>query len=119
MNYETATNKELNGRLLELIYGEQVNYFTLSDDETFVYDCGPVGDEFHRIDLHDYCSDWNATMPLAVEHGVYYYPSKNGYEGRMVTKQDRNGHYYNQKSNEDNPLRAIVICLIKVLEGKQ
>lgn len=118
MKYETATDADLNHRLLELLHGPVVNHWSLSDDETFIYDCGPTGEGFYKIELRDYCNDWNATMPLAIEHGVYYYPSKNGYEGRVVTKQDRDGHYYHQKSNEDKPLRAIVICLIKVLEAK-
>ena len=113
MNYETATNIELNFELARKLNLRPYKNPEEGGDAVMV----TADHGFYK--WIDYCTDWNATMPLAVEHGVYYYPSKNGYEGRVVTKQDRNGHYYNQKSNEDNPLRAIVICLIKVLESKQ
>lgn len=115
MNYETASDFELNKRLAELL-----GFKFRVDGDKLILAIKHQGSNVISIEgTVDYCTDWNATMPMAVEHGAYYYPSKNGYEGRVVTKQDRNGHYYNQKSNEDNPLRAIVICLIKVLESKQ
>lgn len=114
MNYEMATNEELNGKLLWLIYGDVVNYWCLSDDETFIYDCGPIGEDFHKIELKNYCSDWNATMPLAVEHKLSIESRCSLPKlGWMVSHTD--GHYSASKSYL---LREIVICLIKVLEGR-
>ncbi|WVH05526.1 hypothetical protein KKJFFJLC_00051 [Vibrio phage vB_VpaS_PGB] len=112
MNYENATNEELNNRLLELIHGDVVNYWCLSDDETFIYDCGPTGDSFYKINLHDYCSDWNATMPLAVEYGITIY-----LEGTRPKAMQVSGGSETLIIDQD-PLRAIVFCLIKVLEAK-
>ena len=118
MNYAQATDKELNNKLLELIHGDVVNYWCLSDDETFIYDCGPIGEDFHKIEIKDYCNDWNATMPLAVEHKIYHQECNGfwdcGYSsgGGMFAAQT---HYV---TSNKNPLRAIVICLIKVLEAK-
>ena len=125
MNYDKSTNEELNGRLLELLHGEQVNHFALSDDKTFVYDCGPTGDSFYRIDLLDYCTDWNATMPLAIEHGVSVLSCDGAYEvsydyyapvGSFGTEELLTWHV---EVDKGMVLRAIVICLIKLLESKK
>lgn len=120
MNYETATDRELNGRLLELIHGEVVNYWCLSDDETYIYDCGPAGDAFHKIDLLDYCADISATWPLMIEYGVELSPCFNGWWFAGVVDSytyEEEVLSYSGITTCENPLRAIVICLIKVLEA--
>ena len=77
----------------------------------------------------DYCTDWNATMPLAVEHGVSSYAEsemdtecgESIFTGqyRAFAPDVIDGSFYHnskwfQVIDEDR-LRAIVICLIKVL----
>ncbi|EGR2446758.1 TPA: hypothetical protein ACMDTO_000151 [Vibrio cholerae] len=117
MNYETATDRELNDKLLEMIHGEVVRYWHLSDDETYIYDCGPTGEDFHKIDIKDYCTDWNATMPLMIEHGLTLspvsWPEECIGQWGCETNDDRDISVF-----LTDPLRAVVVCLIKILESK-
>lgn len=125
MNYAQSSDKELNIKLLELIHGDVVNYWCLSDDEAFIYDCGPIGEDFHKIELKDYCNDWNATMPLAVQYGVtpilddgYGFATNDPYEVYEPHGKNQSDGFFNVSMDEETPLRAIVICLIKILEAK-
>ena len=106
MNYETTEDKELELRLCRLLDVHN------GDDSFFenknLINCRPR-----------FCTDWNATMPLAVEYGVGIVPAVWGNSLKnpslwMATNCE--GDFY---SEDNNPLRAIVICLIKVLEAKK
>ena len=129
MNYDAATNEDLNGRLLELLHGEIVNHWCLSDDETYIYDCGPTGDSFYKIELKDYCADWNATMPLAIEHkisvrwldGVNCWVSDQVFDNQCGVYSSFSSYQLETGGEilEQTPLRTIVISLIKVLEAKK
>ena len=106
MNYETATNDDLEVKLGELL---------------------GMG-RFAALTAPRYCTNWNATMPLAVEHGVsplvgndnYNYATTNAYETYEPHGMNSSDGYFCVRINDKSEtLRAIVICLIKVLEGKQ
>lgn len=113
MDYEKATDKDLNDKLREFIYGDDVKYWMLSDDESFIYDCGPTGDQLDKIELQDYCNDWNETMPLFMHENFTLLPG-NSLEGYFKLWCCHGGRF---EAFDKNPLRAIVICLIKVLES--
>ncbi len=128
MKYETATDADLNHRLLELLHGSVVNHWSLSDDETFIYDCGPTGEGFYKIELRDYCNDWNATMPLAIENkisvryldGVECWVSDQVFDNQCGVYSSFS-HFQVESGGEileQTTLRTIVISLIKVLEAK-
>jgi len=93
MNYDTATNDDLNWELTKYLGKE--NY-------------------------KDYCTDWNATMPLAVDHGLdIELPTEIlGGIGQITKYIAGDTDIMVEFVIGDNPLRAIVICLIKVLENK-
>ena len=125
MNYEDMSKEQLNGRLTSAIYGKETESWCLSDCGKFAYDCGPIGESYHEIELMDYCADWNATMLLAVEYGVsilhcggddfeisyeYHAPV-----GKFGTDEILTWHI---NAKKESVLRAIVICIIKVLENK-
>lgn len=131
MNYETSTNRDLNLRMAELL-GLEVNL-----DKTNMLDCMMKQlqhemldvDDDHSIfidgDFVDYCTSWNATMPLAVEHGISMLSCNGVYEvsydyeapvGKFGTDEVLTWHIDVEK---DQVLRAIVICLIKFLEAKK
>ncbi|EMZ1487772.1 hypothetical protein ABC295_000967 [Vibrio cholerae] len=116
MDFETATDLELEQALACLVY--KCDGWELSKTGGSFHSCGIDGSASYVQPIPKYCTDWNATMPLAVENGVYYYPSKNGFEGRLFINSDNFGHRYQCKSTCQKPLRAMVICLIKVLEAK-
>ena len=119
MNYETATDFELNRRLLELSCDDDVEIINIRKHNL----SGKLTCFSHAVFTakHDsvtfeekvnFCTDWNATMPLAVEHKVSIIPSiKEDYYRAIPVI---GGAVHSKK-----PLRAIAICLIKVLESKQ
>ena len=60
----------------------------------------------------DYCNNWNDLMPLVVEHRIelrelspsiwwHAFHARSGFEGK-----------------DENPQRALALCLLKVLESK-
>lgn len=114
INYETATDKELEQALSKLtITEENGEYKNLAHNGLWIGGDSP-----------SYCSDWNATMPLAVEHGISALDCDGTYEvsydyeapvGAFGTDEMVSWHIEVDKSQV---LRAIVICLIKVLEAK-
>lgn len=127
MNYETATNYQLNTRLADLI-GMRV---ATADDAPFNYHANDITPEerfsAYRERYPDtvwclkdgepweqyvFTSDWNATMPLAVDNEITL-DKIDGYgwtASRIYTDITHSCH--------SDPLRAIVICLIKALESK-
>ena len=134
MNYEIATNYMLNARLAELIGMKVADVddapFNFSFDNVTPLErynnyrerypdtvwCLKDGEPWEQ---YVFTSDWNQTMPLAVEHKIYHQECNGlwdcGYSsgGGMFATQT---HYV---ASDKNPLRAIVICLIKVLERKK
>ncbi|ENI4487183.1 hypothetical protein ABXZ88_003054 [Vibrio fluvialis] len=115
MNYETATNIELNFEL-----ARKLNLRPYKNPEE--------GDDAVRVEFRnkagfkwiDFCTDWNATMPLAVEHGldIELPIACLGGIGQITKYIEGDTDIMVEFVIGDNPLRAIVICLIKVLEAK-
>jgi len=98
MNYENATNDDLEVKLAELIGMDSLN----------------------ALNAPRYCTDWNATMPLAVEYGfdIELPIACLGGIGQITKYIAGDTDIMVDFVIGDNPLRAIVICLIKVLEAK-
>lgn len=94
MNHEDMSDGELSRALFNLINGYPLHY------------ASPI--------YPKYCTDWNAVMPVAVEHRV-----------SLIQPDEAEANwsccdvYGFVGAQSDNPLRAIVICLIKILESKQ
>lgn len=97
MNYETATNDDLEIKLGELL---------------------GMG-RFAALTAPRYCTDWNATMPLAVENSVGLEFFGERVKSEKAIKTSFGNEFIAAYDENKNPLRAIVICLIKVLENKQ
>lgn len=118
MNYESATDKELEIRLTSLIYN--LDGWEISPMGTMFFHCGIDGSGFYEQSVINYCTDWNATMPLAVEHGLdIELPTEwLGNHGTITKNIEFGTDIYVDFTSDDSPLRAIVICLIKVLESK-
>ena len=95
MNYETATNDDLEIRLGELL---------------------GMG-RFAALTAPRYCTDWNATMPLALINGVCIH-SLCGGDYKAFEVYEKYNVLESDIADEQGVLRAIVICLIKVLESK-
>lgn len=105
MKLEEMENYELNRKLYTLATGLSVDTYSIA-----------------RI---DYCIDWNATMPLAIEHGIsiciYFDVCEVSYEhscsiGSFGTNENA---IYHIETTKENALKAVVFCLIKKLESKK
>ena len=120
MNYETFSNAELNQSLACLVY--ELDGWELSDSGGSFYHCGVDGGSTYAQPVPSYCTDWNATMPLAIEHGVELSPCYNGRWFAGVVESythEEEVLSYSGITNCNDPLRAIVICLIKKLDGEK
>lgn len=87
-----------------------------------------IPEGYATICPHNYCTDWNATMVLAIEHGVSVLKLSDGYVAISkdydwidVSSHDEvEGACIGENCyvvHDKNPLRAVVICLIKILEA--
>lgn len=62
----------------------------------------------------DYCTDWAATGPLMIEHGIVIMPSPNG-DGYCAEHDGEIDAF----TTNTKPLRAVVECLILVLQERE
>ena len=120
MNYAKARDFELNKRLLELscpldsTITETYEHRLAGKLKTFSHVMFKVDgcDEEFKI---NYCTDWNATMPLAIEYGVELSPCFNGWWFAGIVDTYTNEEEvlsYRGITTSESPLRAIVSCLI-------
>ena len=98
MNFKTKTDGWLEVRLGELLGMDKLSALTAPE----------------------YCKNWSATMPLAVEFGVCLKsPTKENKMWVAIWNEWGGIWMPNEiQVKNTNPLRAIVICLIEVLEAK-
>lgn len=120
MNHETATNEELELKLAKLTTIEESGeYKQLKHNGLW------IGSDYPK-----YCTDWNVTMPLAVDYEISLLKANDGYTS--LYKWDWIDSHWSDDMDDlavdgdefifhadKDPLRAIVICLIKVLESKK
>lgn len=121
MNYENATDAELEVKLAHLIGYEPSDMELLAGQMVSQLKRDPligraIKDE-KEFPCPDYCTDWNATMPLAVKYGLSLEPDAYEERGWWFSASRHTDFHARNESGE--PLRAIVICLIEVLESKQ
>lgn len=93
-----------------MIWGDSVNHMELYYDESFIYDCGPTGDEFNMIELQDYCT-------LSVEYRIAISPCSDNMWMTSNFDFSSTAYVVHIFQYDKSLLRAIVICLIKVLEN--
>lgn len=111
MKYEKATDKELEKKLAKLTTIEEKGEYKILEFNGLW-----IGGECPK-----FCSSWDATMHLAVKHGLDIELAEEwlGNVGTITKHMQYGTDIQVDFTNTDNPLRSIVICLIKVLESKQ
>ncbi|WOQ95744.1 hypothetical protein R4538_07885 [Vibrio cholerae] len=85
------------------------------------HSCGIDGSASYVQPIPKYCTDISATWPLMIEHGIELSPCFNGWWFAGVVDSythDEEVLSYSGITTCENPLRAVVACLIKVLESK-
>lgn len=118
MNHEDMSDYTLNYKLTRLWMIEKFGVDRVRFDKSSKVFRVEGNNGYCKI--KDYCTDWNATMPLAFEHGLSVeFPDSNlGGVGQITKYMEGATDIETHLKSSDNPLRAIVICLIKVLEAK-
>lgn len=123
MKYEEKTNEELSGLVLKAIYGYVVDYWCLSDCETYIYDCGPIGDQFNKIDLID-INNPSDIMSIAFDNDIEVSIGRHGgfktgkYIARGGWDREGNENYPSVVVFDKNPYRAIAICFLKMKDAE-
>ena len=67
--WDDWSDEDLSHAILIAIHGEVINHFCLSDDKTYVYDCGVIGDSFYRVDLIDINNPADM-WPIIIENAI-------------------------------------------------
>ncbi|EJL6757187.1 hypothetical protein NMS84_001399 [Vibrio cholerae] len=115
MNFETATDLELEQALACLVY--KCEGWKLSKTGGSFCSCGIDGSTFYVQPIPKYCTDISATWPLMIEHGVSVNALSGG-DYKAFEIYEKSGLHGNDIADENGLLRAVVVCLIKVLESK-
>ncbi|HDZ3739190.1 TPA: hypothetical protein RSW73_000297 [Vibrio cholerae] len=115
MDFETATDLELEQALACLVY--KCDGWELSKTGGSFHSCGIDGSASYVQPIPKYCTDISATWPLMIEHGLTLspvsWPEECIGQWACETNDDRDISVF-----LTDPLRAVVVCLIKVLESK-
>ncbi|WP_336941465.1 hypothetical protein [Vibrio cholerae] len=119
MNFETATDLELEQALACLVY--KCEGWELSKTGGSFYSCGIDGSVSYVQPIPKYCTDISATWPLMIEHGISIQsPSLCGSIDKWTAKywESDDENFIHLVGHDKDPLRAVVVCLIKTLENK-
>lgn len=117
MNYKTATDLELNEKLTELVLAKRYPRAKSIEFDGRQHCFWVDNAGFSSFPVVDYCADWHATMPLAMTHNIYVRPSTyGGYTAEQMVVHSRAEYSTVHHTGCAYPLRAIVICLIALLE---
>lgn len=77
--WDDWTDEDLSHAILIAIHGEVINFFTLSDCKTYIYDCGVIGESFYRVDLIDINNPADM-WPIIVESKISLIMIRGGYQ---------------------------------------
>lgn len=118
-NFDDKTDSELNMELsyLQLKRNKNLKSVKLKNE---IIEIKLSNEEVIEVLPKDYCSNWNVTMPIAVDKGVSL--SFDGIDWEADTlwmgEELSNRSFNNIENHAGKPLRAVVICLIKILKGE-
>lgn len=117
-NYEDMSDFEINCEVLAL-FEPDVNHMCLSESKGYFYDCGPVGDGWHQIDIPDYCNNPDDAWPIIVKYEIDVIQN-NGQDCPLATNSAvmmfRGDDVF--ICQHENPLRAAMIVFLKMNEDK-
>lgn len=115
MDYETASDFEINKRLAEWLDCD----FHCDGEVLFVSKKHDGNNILSVSGCVNFCLNWNDIMPIAIDLNVSFEPTFEGaYVASQVLKYNFDGSVqsYDFQSLDKSPQRAITICCIKALE---
>lgn len=130
MQLEEMSDGHLNAILTASV--QKLEGYLYYPSEGLLLKSNEMGHVTSQIKPKPYCTNWQCAMPLAVEHGISMMKTNDKGYGEIwvcgkanfvdgIWKFDKSitGRCVDFEADDVNPLRAIVICLIKMLEAKQ
>ena len=117
-NYDEMTDSEIDTLVMASIHGDAVKYWCLSDDETFIYDCGTTGDQFYRIDIIKPCSNPSHAWPIIVDNNISIVKLNNTEWMATWSEYGRHMAINDIDAVDKNPLRAAMICYLKMKDDE-
>lgn len=111
--WDDWSDEDLSHAILIAIHGEVINHFCLSDCETYVYDCGALGESFYRVDLIDINKPADM-WPIMLENGIGIVAEN----GKLIGATTSSQQYYEPYGDiiysydHENPTRAAAIVFL-------
>lgn len=122
MKYEQMNDEDINHAVLKAIHGDAVDFWALSDCGKFLYDCGPIGADYHQIELKDYCNNPADAWPVIIGNNISTYPMYDADTGANV--YEPSGYWCSEHfdmpgfvAKDRNPLRAAMVVFLIMQEG--
>lgn len=118
MNYEEMSDFELSCEVMYAIHGEHIKNWCLSDCETYIYDCGSIGEDFHKIDVFDINNPADM-WPIILENKITTEWCFDDDWRATVDNQFQAGAFNRFQSFSKNPLRAAAIVFLKMKDAEK
>ena len=115
MDYSKMSDFEINCEVLAALEPD-VNHMCLSESKEFFYDCGPAGDSWNQISIHDYCNNPADAWPIIVAELIALKPVALFVGGHRWFASKGEGDF-GIKHADENPLRAAMIVFLMMQES--
>lgn len=118
MSYETATDYEINKRVIEFYYGDDIE---IEFDGLQIFTCETEVNDTGRFTLKKYfdpCNNPSDAWPIIIENHINLSKHKGNGEWFAFTRADDLGVSEFQCKNE-NALRAAIICFLKMKDAEK
>lgn len=121
-DYSKMSDKEINHSVLA-IFEPVIEYMMLSGDETHFYHCGITGNQYHQIEIPDYCNNPSDAWPIIVKHGISLTQDYGEWESEACLDLPVGAHGTDELCSvggiDKNPLRAAMIAFLLLKESEK
>lgn len=116
MDYSQLSDFEINCEVLA-VFEPDVNHMCLSESKEHFYDCGPVGDGWHQIDIPDYCNNPADAWPIIKENMISVCAYKRAKPGMKEVSWWESDIFCEHITRDDNPFRAAMIVFLQMQDA--
>ena len=114
--WDDWSDDEISSKIMGVLHGDQVENWCLSDCGKYVYDCGPTGDQFYKVDVFD-INNWSDMGPLAMRSNISITPPCNNRETEGVATGIEFGknyvrHHHSFFASNEGATRAAAIVFL-------
>ncbi|CAL9955748.1 hypothetical protein VPHK24_0012 [Vibrio phage K24] len=119
MNYEDMSDFEINAAVTCIVHechGWEINW-----TNSCFFHCGVDGSGYYSQSIVDYCNNPSDAWPIILKHGISI--TFDGIDWEADTAwmgcEDINRSYNNIEKNAGKPLRAAMICFLKMKDAEK